>query len=244
MSSHQTNSVYLVLYSRFNNPNARFDCYRPIDSLLDIGVDFLTGPFTHCHLAYGARKSQTSGKVGVLCTKITAFLGGVRHDVFEDHRIGDCYLQLNLSDTEYNLLLNTVTKLAAKSSGTYFSYSEFFGWKAAELPSETRKGWTCASLNGYLLQKIGLIDRSVEVNKLNVTLLYLLLRQSNMKCKQVNYYPFLEAKAVPSKTISAATVQPKTKEVKTADQIYLEYMHLRRVEDIPHVVPGRRINDP
>jgi hypothetical protein len=225
------NSIYIVLYSRYNNPHTRFDCYRPIDSVIDIGVDLLTGPFTHCHIAYGARQMtknnyDSSGKkvvsttkvTGVLCTKITAYLGTVCHDLFEDHRVGDCYLQLLLSDTEYNLLLDTVNKLVS-SKKTYFSYAEFFGLRNAEFPSETRQGWTCISLTAYLLQRIGVIERDVDISKLNVTALYLLLTPGSIRCKQVEFYPFFLQDLKPG-----TSVVPR---VKTADQVYAEYMGIK-----------------
>lgn len=218
MVPHQ-NSVYIVFYARCNNPHARFICTRPIDSLLDIGIDILTGPFTHCHIAWGMRNVKVNGKteVGVLCTKLTPSLGSVTTKIFpERDNFGDCYLQLLLSDTEYNLLRNTIDNMI-KRKDTYFSWGEFFGFKSPPKATEAKQGWTCASFVGFLMQKITLIDRKVDVNKLNVTLLYLLLRQNTRSCKQVSIYPFNNKKEV----------------ILTADEIYIRRMNKMSAAEIP-----------
>lgn len=212
------NIVYIVFYARCNNPHARFICTRPIDSLIDIGIDTFTGPFTHCHIAYGVRKVKVKDKIetGVLCTKLTPRLKKVTTDLFpERDNYGDCYLSLSLSDTEFRLLQTTVQNMI-KRGDTYFSWGEFFGFKTLPLATEQRQGWTCASLNGFLMQKIGVIDRKVDVNKLNVTLLYLLLRQNTRICKQVSIYPFKEEKYP----------------IPTPDEVYMKRMELLSPNEI------------
>lgn len=209
-------TVYLVFYARCNNPYARCLWYRPIDSLLDWGIDVFTGPFTHCHLAYGVKKVKGK-ELGVSCTKFTPRLGGVLSSTFpERDKHGDCYLQLQLTDTEYRLLLKTIDTMY-KGGKTYFSWGEFFGFTNPGLATEERGGWICASFFGFLCQRIGLIEREVDVNKLNVTLLYLLLRQNTRTVKQVEYYPF----------------NLKKERIPTPDEVYMKRMEIGDPTKIP-----------
>lgn len=244
-SSPNTRHVYIVFYSRFADPTAKFNCFRPISSMLDMGVDFLTGPFTHCHLAYAWRASPDRDEtVEVLCTKITAYLGRVRHILFKDNRIGDCYLRLTLTDTEYNMLVKTAETME-KNPTCMFSYKEFFGLTTPDRPSETRQSWTCASLTGYLLQRIGVLSRDLNVNKLNVTDIYFLLRQATRICTQVDIYPFQVY--VPPVKKNAPSVTPQ--KLLTPDEVFLQYRGLSSTVDIPLVIIGRKgslasIDDP
>lgn len=212
--------VYVAFYTCFENPEAKFNWCHPIDSTILKLTDFWAGPFTHCHIAHHVhrKKGEKEDPENVLCTKITFHLNQVTHAVFKENKIHTCYMQLNLDETEYSMMLRILERI--KAHKTFFSYKNYFGLGNGEACSEKKEGWLCCSLVGYLLQRIGVINNSISVKDLNVTTLYLAMRENVIKCKQVEFHPF--------KRNQDGTLL----KIRTCDYVYTKFMGIN-VENIP-----------